>query len=61
GLHVPRHVPNVPDALLAPRSTWADPAAYDAAARHLADMFRNNFERFTADVAPDVAAAGPKG
>ncbi len=61
GLHVPRHVPNVPDALLAPRSTWADPAAYDAAARHLADMFRKNFERFAADVAPDVAAAGPKG
>jgi phosphoenolpyruvate carboxykinase (ATP) len=58
GLEVPVEVPGVDSALLDPRSTWADPAAYDARARELAGMFRKNFERFR-DVAPGVAAAGP--
>jgi phosphoenolpyruvate carboxykinase (ATP) len=58
GLEVPAAVPGVDLALLDPRSTWVDPAAYDSRARDLADMFRRNFERF-ADVAPGVAAAGP--
>jgi len=60
GFEVPVSVPGVDTALLDPRSTWADPAAYDIAARRLATMFRENFEmRFAADVEPDVAAAGP--
>jgi phosphoenolpyruvate carboxykinase (ATP) len=58
GLEVPVEVPGVDSALLDPRSTWADPIAYDAKARELAQMFRRNFERFE-DVAPGVAAAGP--
>jgi phosphoenolpyruvate carboxykinase (ATP) len=58
GLQVPVEVPGVDPALLDPRSTWADPAAYDAKARELAQMFRDNFTRF-ADVAPSVVAAGP--
>jgi phosphoenolpyruvate carboxykinase (ATP) len=57
-LEVPVDVPGVDAALLDPRSTWADPVAYDAKARALAAMFRRNFERFE-DVAPGVAAAGP--
>ena len=44
--------------LLDPRSTWEDPAAYDAKARELAAIFRENFAQF-ADVDPEVAAAGP--
>ena len=32
--------------LLDPRSTWRDPDAYDAKARELARMFRENFEKF---------------
>ncbi|HSF60057.1 MAG TPA: phosphoenolpyruvate carboxykinase (ATP) [Gaiellaceae bacterium] len=59
GLEVPVVVPGVEPALLDPRSTWADPAAYDAKARGLAEMFRKNFERFD-DVTPGVAAAGPR-
>jgi phosphoenolpyruvate carboxykinase (ATP) len=43
--------------LLDPRSTWSDPATYDRKARELAQMFRDNFERF-AD--PALAAAGPQ-
>jgi phosphoenolpyruvate carboxykinase (ATP) len=46
GLHVPVHVPNVPDALLDPRGTWKDPAAYDAQARRLVALFEKNFEQF---------------
>jgi phosphoenolpyruvate carboxykinase (ATP) len=59
GLEVPVEVPGVDSALLDPRSTWADPDAYDAKARALAQMFRKNFERFE-DAAPGVAAAGPR-
>ena len=60
GFEVPVAVPGVDPALLDPRSTWADPAAYDVEARELASMFRENFEqRFAADVDAAVAAAGP--
>jgi len=59
GLEVPVEVPGVDSVLLEPRSTWADPDAYDAKARELARMFRDNFARFE-DVAPGVAAAGPR-
>ncbi len=59
GIEVPVEVPGVDSALLDPRSTWADPGAYDAKAAELARMFRENFTRFD-DVAADVAAAGPR-
>ena len=61
GIEVPTAVPGVDVALLDPRSTWADPSAYDAKAAELAAMFRENFEkRFAADADPAVAAAGPR-
>jgi phosphoenolpyruvate carboxykinase (ATP) len=60
GFEVPVSVPGVDDALLDPRSTWRDPAAYDRKAHELAEMFRQNFAKFEG-VAPEVAAAGPKG
>jgi phosphoenolpyruvate carboxykinase (ATP) len=61
GLAVPLAVPGVNSALLDPRSTWSDPAAYDVKARELAGLFRANFEQF-ADAAGDhVASAGPVG
>jgi len=59
GFEVPVAAPGVQTSLLNPRLTWGDPTAYDARARELADMFRKNFERFE-DVAPGVAAAGPR-
>jgi phosphoenolpyruvate carboxykinase (ATP) len=59
GLDVPLKVPGVPDAMLLPRRTWADPAAYDAQAAHVADLFRHNFEQFADHVAAAVRRAGP--
>ncbi len=60
GFEVPVEVPGVERALLDPRSTWADPAAYDRQAAKLARMFRDNFGRFQDTVGPAVAAAWPR-
>jgi phosphoenolpyruvate carboxykinase (ATP) len=60
GLEVPLQVPGVPDALLLPRGTWTDPAAYDAQAARLSQMFRENFEQFHDHVHAAVRDAGPK-
>src|SRR4051794_24962661 len=57
GFEVPEEVPGVPALLLDPRSTWSDPARYDTKARELAQMFKDNFERFDD---PALAAAGPR-
>ena len=59
GVDVPAEIPDVPERLLDPRSTWRDGSAYDAQARKVAAMFRDNFATFLPDVAPEVAAAGP--
>ena len=60
-LEVPQHVPGVPDAVLDPRATWSDPAAYDAQAGRLAELFRKNFEQFAERVPAAVREAGPRG
>ena len=60
GFDVPVEVPGVERSLLDPRSTWRDPAAYDAKARELAAMFTANFEKFAADAGEAIAAAGPR-
>jgi phosphoenolpyruvate carboxykinase (ATP) len=60
GFEVPTQVPGVDAALLDPRGTWRDPAAYDLKAGELAQMFQSNFEKFVLDAPPDVAAAGPR-
>ena len=60
GFEVPVGVPGVDSGLLDPRSTWADPEAYDRKARDLARMFRDNFEQFADDAGEAVADAGPR-
>ncbi len=59
GFEVPGTVPGVDTGLLDPRSTWADPEAYDRKARELARMFRDNFQQFAEDAGDAVAQAGP--
>ncbi len=46
--------------VLDPRRSWADKAAYDQTANNLADMFRENFERYAEYVTPEVLEAGPE-
>ncbi len=60
GLDVPTKVPGVPESVLQSRESWADPAAYDAQAVKLAQMFRKNFERFASAVDQRVIDAGPQ-
>jgi phosphoenolpyruvate carboxykinase (ATP) len=60
GVQVPTRCPGIPDAMLRPRQTWADPAAYDRTAGRLAALFRDNFARFAASATEDVRAAGPR-
>ncbi len=42
-LRMPKSCPGVPAAILDPRNTWTDKAAYDVQAVKLRDMFRENF------------------
>ena len=60
GLTVPTTCPGVPDAILYPQKTWADPQAYETIARDLAGRFRKNFTKYAANVEPEVLAAEPK-
>ncbi len=57
GFDVPVSVPGVPDVLLDPRQTWADPAAYDAQARKLVGMFAENFAQYVPYIDDEVKQA----
>ncbi|MEM8628264.1 MAG: phosphoenolpyruvate carboxykinase (ATP), partial [Pseudomonadota bacterium] len=60
GFDVPVAVDGIDSALLTPRTTWDDAAAYDAQAQRLRDMFAKNFERFAPHVDSSVLNAGPQ-
>jgi phosphoenolpyruvate carboxykinase (ATP) len=60
GLRIPTEIKGVPSKVLHPRDTWPDAAAYDAQAKKLAKMFRENFEKF-GSVDTATKNAGPKG
>jgi phosphoenolpyruvate carboxykinase (ATP) len=56
---VPTGCNGVPAEILDPRKTWSDPAAYDAASHHLAELFHKNFAKFVEGCSPEVIAAAP--
>lgn len=58
GFDVVADCPNVPRDILLPRRAWTDTGAYDATARRLADLFRENFTKYEAGVAAEIKAAG---
>jgi phosphoenolpyruvate carboxykinase (ATP) len=60
GFQVPVSVPGVDAAILDPRSTWADKAAYDATAARLVDLFVENFAQFADHVDEGVRQSAPK-
>ena len=60
GVDVPVAIEGVPSEVLQPRGAWSDAAEYDAAAAHLAEMFKANFAQFADQVGDEVKAAGPK-
>jgi phosphoenolpyruvate carboxykinase (ATP) len=57
-LYIPKVVHGVDRAILNPRDTWQDKAAYDEKAKILIESFVKNFERF--DVDETIRAAGPR-
>jgi phosphoenolpyruvate carboxykinase (ATP) len=61
GLDVVTACPNVPPEILQPRQTWPDPSAFDATAKKLAGLFRDNFKAYESGASDEVKAAGPKG
>ncbi len=60
GFAVPTSCHGVPDAVLVPKNAWADKAAYDAQAKHLAGLFHANFEKFADQASEEIKAAAPK-
>jgi phosphoenolpyruvate carboxykinase (ATP) len=59
GFQVPVSVSGVDSAILNPRETWADKAAYDAMAAKLVKLFIDNFAKFEAHVDQGVRQAAP--
>jgi phosphoenolpyruvate carboxykinase (ATP) len=60
GVGVVAECPGVPREVLTPRETWTDKAAYDATAKKLAGLFRDNFRQYQDRVADDVKEAQPR-
>jgi phosphoenolpyruvate carboxykinase (ATP) len=60
GFDVPVSVPGVDDAILDPRSTWADAEEYDRTAHKLVQLFVDNFRPFADHVDQGVRDAAPQ-
>ena len=60
GIDMVTRCEGVPDEVLRPRTTWADPEAYDRTAQKLAALFQDNFGTYRDGVRPEVTAAGPQ-
>ena len=60
GFRVPTEAAGIPAEVLDPRATWQDKEAYDLQARHLAQLFQDNFRQFEDQTPEWVAAAGPR-
>ncbi len=59
GIGVVMDCPGVPREILIPRQTWSDSAAYDATARRLSTLFRENFRQYESVSEVDLRQAGP--
>jgi phosphoenolpyruvate carboxykinase (ATP) len=59
GFDVPTSCPGVPNEILIPRNTWEDKSSYDATAKKLAGLFRDNFAKYADGASAEVRDAGP--
>lgn len=57
GLEMPTAIPGVPTNVLNPRNAWANGEEYDAKAKELADLFRDNFKKF-GSVSEEISQKG---
>jgi phosphoenolpyruvate carboxykinase (ATP) len=60
GFAIVKDCPGVSAEILLPRNTWSDKAAYDATAKKLAALFRDNFKQYASNAAAEIQGAGPK-
>ena len=60
GFSIPLELPGLSSALLQPKATWKDEAAYDKTADALVQKFRKNFEQYANNVSASIINAGPK-
>lgn len=59
GFEVPKALPGVPSEVLNPRDSWEDKEAFDEQAARLAEMFKENFKKYTGPGFTDFTAGGP--
>jgi phosphoenolpyruvate carboxykinase (ATP) len=59
-LDIPTECPDVPAAVLTPRTAWPHEADYLSQATRLARMFAENFAAFEGTVPAAVRSAGPR-
>ena len=58
-LEYPTQCHGVPEGILNPRGAWAREEEYDAKARQLAGLFRENFKGFESKAGPATLKGGP--
>jgi len=58
-LAYPKTCPGVPDALLNPSTSWADPVEFRQTQQELAQLFNKNFAKYASQATPAVIAQGP--
>jgi phosphoenolpyruvate carboxykinase (ATP) len=59
-LNIPTHVEGVPSEILNPKVSWKPTAGnFNNEVAGLAQLFINNFDRYSDEATPDVKAAGP--
>jgi len=59
GLAMPKTCPDVPNAVLNPRDTWRNEEEYDATANKLANLFSENFKKYSDKASVEIVNAGP--
>jgi phosphoenolpyruvate carboxykinase (ATP) len=60
GFEVPKSIKGIDDHVLDPKSTWDDKSAFDAQAKKLAEMYRENFKKYEGVGKIDYTQYGPK-